>query len=70
MAGLAGRVLSQSVPVLQRMRPSAFQIDEIVQMMRAKLLVLYERGRSPLMASYAAAAPSWAGCAPWPAEPR
>src|ERR1044071_7467563 len=45
-----GRILSQAVPVLQRMGLSASQIDEVVQIVRTKLLIADEQGRSPLMA--------------------
>lgn len=57
LAAFDGRILSQTVPVLQRMGLSASQIDEVVQILRAKLLVGDERGRSPLMASYAGRGP-------------
>ena len=57
LAAFDGRILSQTVPVLQRMGLSASQIDEVVQILRAKLLVADERGRSPLMASYAGRGP-------------
>jgi RNA polymerase sigma-70 factor (ECF subfamily) len=57
LAAFDGRILSRIVPVLQRMGLSASQIDEVVQVMRTKLLVSDERGGSPLMASYAGRGP-------------
>jgi hypothetical protein len=36
--------LDQTVPVLQRMRLAASQIDEVVQVLRAKLLVTSDAG--------------------------
>jgi RNA polymerase sigma-70 factor (ECF subfamily) len=48
-----GQILSQAVPVLQRMRLPAAQIDDVIQAVRAKLLVADERGEPPLIASYA-----------------
>ncbi|HEX3763175.1 MAG TPA: sigma factor-like helix-turn-helix DNA-binding protein [Kofleriaceae bacterium] len=48
-----GKILRQTVPVLQRMGLSASQIDEVVQVVRAKLLVAEEPGRAPPIASYA-----------------
>ena len=53
LAAFDGSVLSQSAPVLHRMGFSGSQIDEVVQVMRAKLLVTDEHGRPPLIASYA-----------------
>ena len=47
------RILSQAAPVLRRMGLSDSQIDEVVQVMRAKLLVADERGQPPQLASYA-----------------
>ena len=46
-------ILGQTVPVLQRMRIAASQIDEVVQVLRAKLLVSSDAGHPPLIASYA-----------------
>jgi RNA polymerase sigma-70 factor (ECF subfamily) len=57
LAAFDGRILSRTVPVLQRMGLSASQIDEVVQVLRAKLLVGDEHGRSPVMASYAGRGP-------------
>src|SRR5262249_35085524 len=57
LAGLAGRILNQPAPVLQRMGLAASQIDEVVQILRAKLLVGDARGRSPPIASYAGRGP-------------
>ncbi len=53
LAAFDGSVLSQVAPVLHRMGLSTFQVDEVVQVMRAKLLVADERGPRPLLASYA-----------------
>jgi RNA polymerase sigma-70 factor, ECF subfamily len=53
LAAFDGKILSQTVPVLQRMGLPTSQIDEVVQVVRAKLLVADERGRPPLIASYA-----------------
>jgi RNA polymerase sigma-70 factor (ECF subfamily) len=53
LAAFDGNVLSPAVPVLHRMGFSASQIDEVVQVMRAKLLVAGEHGRRPQIASYA-----------------
>lgn len=53
LAAFDGGVLAQAVPVLHRMGLSASQVDEVVQVMRAKLMVADERGRLPLLASYA-----------------
>lgn len=50
LAAFDDRILSQAVSVLQRMGLSAFQIDEVVQILRTKLLLADEHGRSPLMA--------------------
>jgi RNA polymerase sigma-70 factor (ECF subfamily) len=50
LATFDGRILSQAASVLQRMGLSGPQIDEVVQVLRTKLLVADERGRSPLMA--------------------
>ena len=57
LASFDGRILSQTVPVLQRMGLSASQIDEVVQVLRTKLLVGDEHGRSALIASYAGRGP-------------
>lgn len=46
-------VLSQVAPVLHRMGLTTFQVDEIVQVMRTKLLVASGPGARPLLASYA-----------------
>jgi RNA polymerase sigma-70 factor, ECF subfamily len=56
LAAFDGKVLSQTVPVLQRMGISPSQIDEVVQVLRAKLLVADERGL-PLMSTYAGRGP-------------
>ena len=53
LAAFDSNVLGQAVPVLHRMGFSASQIDEVVQVMRTKLLVADEHGRRPLIASYA-----------------
>lgn len=50
LAAFDGKILGQAVPVLQRMGLSASQIDEVVQVVRTKLLVADEQGRAPLMA--------------------
>ena len=57
LAAFDGRILGQTVPVLQRMGLSASQIDEVVQVLRAKLLAGDEHGRSALIASYAGRGP-------------
>lgn len=57
LAAFDGTILSQTVSVLQRMRLSESQIDEVLQVLRAKLLVSSERERSPLLASYAGRGP-------------
>ena len=46
-------VLSQSVAVLRRMGLSDSRVDEVIQVVRTKLLVADEHGRPPLLASYA-----------------
>jgi RNA polymerase sigma-70 factor (ECF subfamily) len=48
-----GQILSQAVPVLQRMRLPAAYIDDVIQVVRAKLLVADERGEPPLISTYA-----------------
>lgn len=53
LAAFDESVLSQAVPVLHRMGFSASQIDEALQVVRAKLLVAGEPGHRPLIASYA-----------------
>jgi RNA polymerase sigma-70 factor (ECF subfamily) len=53
LAAFDSNVLDQAVPVLHRMGLSASQSDEVIQVMRAKLLVADERGHQPLIASYA-----------------
>jgi RNA polymerase sigma-70 factor (ECF subfamily) len=53
LAAFDGTVLGQSVAVLQRMGLAASQIDEVIQVVRTKLLVTEGHGRSPLLASYA-----------------
>ena len=53
LAAFDDRVLSQVIPVLHRMGLSTSHVDEVVQVMRAKLLVADERGQRPLLATYA-----------------
>jgi len=53
LAAFDQSVLGQSAPVLHRMGFSASQIDEALQVVRAKLLVAGEPGRQPMIASYA-----------------
>jgi RNA polymerase sigma-70 factor (ECF subfamily) len=53
LAAFDGGVLRQVVPALQRMGLPASQIDEVLQVLRAKLLVTDEHGRGSSIASYA-----------------
>jgi RNA polymerase sigma-70 factor (ECF subfamily) len=53
LAAFDGSVLRQAAPALQRMGLSASQIDEVLQVLRAKLLVAGEHGRGSAIASYA-----------------
>lgn len=53
LAAFDRSVWGQVAPVLHRMGLSASQVDEVVQVMRAKLLVSDEGGHRPLMTSYA-----------------
>lgn len=53
LAAFDRKVLGQAVAVLRRMGLSASEIDEVVQVMRDKLLVGDGRGHRPFMASYA-----------------
>lgn len=53
LAAFDSGVLGQAIPVLHRMGFSDSQIGEVVQIMRAKLLVKDEPGQRPLIASYA-----------------
>lgn len=46
-------VLGQVAPALRRMGLSASQIEEVIQVVRAKLLVPDQRGHPPLIATYA-----------------
>ena len=53
LAAFDGSVLGQVAPVLHRMGLATSQVEEVVQIMRAKLLVADERGSPPALASYA-----------------
>jgi RNA polymerase sigma-70 factor (ECF subfamily) len=53
LAVFDSNVLAQATPVLHRMGLSASQIDEVVQVLRAKLLVTDPDGAPPLIATYA-----------------
>jgi RNA polymerase sigma-70 factor, ECF subfamily len=53
LAAFDTSVLGQTIAVLHRMGLSASQVDEVVQVVRTKLLVADEPGQRPLLASYA-----------------
>jgi RNA polymerase sigma-70 factor (ECF subfamily) len=53
LAAFDASVLGQVPPVLLRMGLSASQVDEVVQVMRTKLLVADEHKERPLLATYA-----------------
>lgn len=53
LAAFDADVLRQVVPVLRRMRLGDAQVDEVVQVLRTKLLVAGEGERGPLLATYA-----------------